>query len=186
MIIDTIQEWFKEVLIDGIISNLSGTFDTVNTKVAEIAGEVGMTPSGWNGGIFNMIRSLSETVIVPIAGIILTFVMCYELIQLIVEKNNLHDFDTWLFWKWIFKTFCAVLIVTNTWNIVMAVLTWRRAWSIRAQASSSPMLGSTFPALWVIWKQRWRTGASVLCWACGFRASLWASVRISSPLPFSL
>ncbi len=121
MIIDTIQEWFREVLIDGIISNLSGTFDTVNTKVAEIAGEVGMTPSGWNGGIFNMIRSLSETVIVPIAGIILTFVMCYELIQLIVEKNNLHDFDTWLFWKWIFKTFCVVLIVTNTWNIIMAV-----------------------------------------------------------------
>ena len=116
-----IQEWFKELLIDGIISNLSGTFDTVNTKVGEIAGEVGMTPAGWNGGIFNMIRGLSETVIVPIAGIILTFVMCYELIQLIVDKNNLHDFDTWLFWKWIFKTFCAVLIVTNTWNIVMAV-----------------------------------------------------------------
>ena len=121
MIIEMIQEWFKELLIDGIISNLSGTFDTVNAKVGEIAGEVGMTPSGWNGGIFNMIRSLSETVIVPIAGIILTFVMCYELIQLIVEKNNLHDFDTWIFWKWIFKTFCAVLIVTNTWNIVMAV-----------------------------------------------------------------
>ena len=121
MIIEMIQEWFKEVLIDGIISNLSGAFDTVNAKVGEIAGEVGMTPSGWNGGIFNMIRSLSETVIVPIAGIILTFVMCYELIQLIVEKNNLHDFDTWIFWKWIFKTFCAVLIVTNTWNIVMAV-----------------------------------------------------------------
>lgn len=121
MIIEMIQEWFKEVLIDGIISNLSGTFDTVNAKVGEIAGEVGMTPSGWNGGIFNMIRSLSETVIVPIAGIIFTFVMCYELIQLIVEKNNLHDFDTWIFWKWIFKTFCAVLIVTNTWNIVMAV-----------------------------------------------------------------
>ena len=121
MVIEMIQEWFKEVLIDGIISNLSGTFDTVNAKVGEIAGEVGMTPSGWNGGIFNMIRSLSETVIVPIAGIILTFVMCYELIQLIVEKNNLHDFDTWIFWKWIFKTFCAVLIVTNTWNIVMAV-----------------------------------------------------------------
>ena len=121
MIIEMIQEWFKEVLIDGIISNLSGIFDTVNAKVGEIAGEVGMTPSGWNGGIFNMIRSLSETVIVPIAGIILTFVMCYELIQLIVEKNNFHDFDTWIFWKWIFKTFCAVLIVTNTWNIVMAV-----------------------------------------------------------------
>ena len=69
MIIEMIQEWFKELLIDGIISNLSGTFDTVNTKVGEIAGEVGMTPAGWNGGIFNMIRGLSETVIVPIAGI---------------------------------------------------------------------------------------------------------------------
>lgn len=121
MILDAIQEWFKELLIDGIISNLTGMFDTVNTKVGEIAGEVGMTPSAWNGGIFNMIRSLSETVIVPIAGIILTFVMCYELIQMIVEKNNLHDFDTWIFWKWIFKTFVAVLLVTNTWNIVMAV-----------------------------------------------------------------
>ena len=121
MIIDTIQEWFKEVLIDGIISNLSGTFDTVNTKVAEIAGEVGMTPSGWNGGIFNMIRSLSETVIVPIAGIILTFVMCYELIQLIVEKNNLHDIDTFMFFKWFFKAFVAVFIVTHTFDITMAV-----------------------------------------------------------------
>lgn len=121
MILDMIQEWFKELLIDGIISNLTGMFDTLNTKVGEIAGEVGMTPATWNSSIFNMIRNLSETVIVPIAGIILTFVMCYELIQLIVEKNNLHDFDTWIFFKWIFKTFCAVLIVTNTWNIVMAV-----------------------------------------------------------------
>ena len=121
MILDMIQEWFKELLIDGIISNLTGMFDTLNTKVGEIAGEVGMTPAAWNSSIFNMIRNLSETVIVPIAGIILTFVMCYELIQLISEKNNLHDFDTWIFFKWIFKTFCAVLIVTNTWNIVMAV-----------------------------------------------------------------
>ena len=121
MIFDAIQEWFQELLIDGIISNLTGMFDTLNTKVGEIAGEVGMTPSAWNSGIFNMVRSLSETVIVPIASIVLTFVMCYELIQLIVEKNNLHDFDTWIFFKWIFKTFCAVLIVTNTWNIVMAV-----------------------------------------------------------------
>ena len=115
-----IQEWFKELLIDGIISNLTGMFDTLNTKVDEIAGEVSMTPAAWNSSIFNMIRNLSETVIVPITGIILTFVMCYELIQLIIEKNNLHDFDTWIFFKWIFKTFCVVLIVTNTWNIVMA------------------------------------------------------------------
>ena len=121
MIIDTIQEWFKEVLIDGIISNLSGTFDTVNTKVAEIAGEVGMTPSGWNGGIFNMIRSLSETVIVPIAAAILALVMCYELIEMIVEKNNMHDFDSSMFFRWMFKSAFAILIVTNTWNIVMGV-----------------------------------------------------------------
>ena len=72
-------------------------------------------------GVFNLIRNLSETVIIPIAGIILTFVMCYELIQLVVEKNNLHDIDTWMFFKWIFKTFVAVLLVTNTWNIVMAI-----------------------------------------------------------------
>ena len=121
MIFDAIQEWFQELLIDGIISNLTGMFDTLNTKVGEIAGEVGMTPSAWNSGIFNMVRSLSETVIVPIAGIVLTFVMCYELIQLIVEKNNLHDFDTWIFFKWVFKTFMAVTIITNCFNITMAV-----------------------------------------------------------------
>lgn len=121
MIWDMIEEWFRELLIDGIISNLSGMFDTVNTKVGEIAGEVGMTPSAWNGGIFSMIESLSETVILPTAGIILTFVMCYELIQIVIEKNNLHDIDTWIFFKWIFKTMVAVLLVTNTWNIVMGV-----------------------------------------------------------------
>ena len=82
---------------------------------------MGQTPLAWNSGVFSMIRNLSETVIVPIAGVILTFVMCYELIQLVTEKNNLHDVDTWMFFKWIFKTFCAVLIVTNTWNIVMGI-----------------------------------------------------------------
>ena len=120
-ILDKLAEWLKELLIDGITGNLSGMFDTVNTKVGEIAGEVGMTPSAWNGGVFNLIRNLSETVIIPIAGIILTFVMCYGLIQLVVEKNKLHDIDTWMFFKWIFKTFVAVLLVTNTWNIVMAI-----------------------------------------------------------------
>ena len=120
-ILDKLAEWLKELLISGILGNLSGMFDTVNTKVGEIAGEVGMTPSAWNGGVFNLIRSLSEAVIIPIAGIILTFVMCYELIQLVIEKNNLHDVDTWIFFKWIFKTFVAVFLVTNTWNIVMAI-----------------------------------------------------------------
>ena len=121
MILDMIKEWFQELLIDGIISNLSGMFDTVNTKVGEIAGEVGQTPSAWNGDIFSMIQNLSETVILPIAGIILTFVMCYELINIVVEKNSLQDIDTWIFFKWVFKTMVALLLVTNTWNIVMGV-----------------------------------------------------------------
>ncbi len=121
MIIDWLEEWFKGVLIDGIIGNLSGLFDTVNTKVGEIAADVGATPQGWNSGIFNMIHNLSESVIIPIAGAILAFVMTYELIQMVTEKNNLHDIDTFMFFKWVFKTYAAVLIVTNTWNIVMGV-----------------------------------------------------------------
>ena len=120
-IIDKITEWLKGILSAGIKENLSGMFDSVNSQIGEIAGEVGKTPAAWNGGVFSMIQSLSENVIVPIAGLILTFVMCYELIQMVIDKNNLHDVDTWMFFKWIFKTFCAVLIVTNTWNIVMGV-----------------------------------------------------------------
>jgi len=121
MIWQKITEWLKEVLVGGILDNLSGMFDNVNQKVAEIAGQVGTTPAAWNGNIFSMVRNLSETVILPIAGVILAFVMTYELIQMVIDKNNMNDFDTWIFFKWIFKTFCAVLIVTNTWNIVMAV-----------------------------------------------------------------
>jgi hypothetical protein len=120
-IIDSITEWLKELLVGGITENLSGMFDNVNQKVGEIAGEVGMTPSAWNGGVFSMIQSLSETVIIPIAGIILTFVMCYELIQMVIEKNNLHDIETFMFFKWIFKTFVAVMIITNTFNIIMGI-----------------------------------------------------------------
>ena len=120
-IIDSITQWLKEMLVGGITENLSGMFDNVNQKVGEIAGEVGMTPSAWNGGVFSMIQSLSETVIIPIAGIILTFVMCYELIQMVIEKNNLHDIETFMFFKWIFKTFVAVMIVTNTFNIIMGI-----------------------------------------------------------------
>ena len=120
-ILDKLDEWIRGLLTEGIIGNLSGMFNTVNTKVGEIAGEVGQTPLSWNSGVYSMIRNISETVIVPIAGVILTFVMCYELIQLVTEKNNMHDVDGWMFFKWIFKTFCAVMIVTNTWNIVMGI-----------------------------------------------------------------
>ena len=118
---DAITDWLKELLISGIISNLSGLFDSVNEKVGEISTQVGLTPQAWNGGIFNMVRNLSTTVILPIAGIILTLVMTLELIQMLTERNNLNDVDTWMFFKWIFKSACAVLIVSNTWNIVMAV-----------------------------------------------------------------
>ena len=120
-IMDSIVEWLREILVSGIISNLSGLFEQVNTKVGEIAGQVGTTPQGWNSGIFNMVHNLSETVVLPIAGVILAFVMTLELIQLITEKNNMHDVDTWMFFKWVFKTACAVLIVSNTWNIVMGI-----------------------------------------------------------------
>lgn len=121
MILDWLEEWFKGVLIDGITSNLTGLFDTVNGKVGEIAADVGATPQGWNSGVFNMLRNLSETVIVPIAGAILALIMCYELIQLIAEKNNLHDVDSWMLFRWVFKSAAAIILVSNTWNIVMAV-----------------------------------------------------------------
>lgn len=118
---EQITEWLKEILVDGILINLAGLFDNVNQEVGNITAQVGTTPQGWNGGIYSMIHNLSESVIVPIAGLILAFVMTLELIQLIMDKNNMHDVDTWMFFKWIFKTACAILIVTNTWNIVMAV-----------------------------------------------------------------
>lgn len=118
---DKITEWLKSLLVSGIMSNLTGLFDSINGQVADIASNVGSTPQAWNGSIFSMIKSLSENVVVPIAGIILTFVMCLELIQLLIDRNNMHDFDTFIFFKWVFKTFAAVLIVTNTWNIVMGV-----------------------------------------------------------------
>ena len=118
---ERLVEWLKDLLVGGVMSNLSGLFDGINGKVSEIAGTVGATPQGWNSGVFNMVRNLSENVVVPIAGIILTFVMTYELIQMIIDRNNMHDFETFNFFKWIFKTFVAVTIVTNTWNIVMAV-----------------------------------------------------------------
>lgn len=118
---DWITDWLKGLLIDGIMGNLEGLFDTVNAKVGEIAAQVGTTPAAWNAGVFSLIRQLSETVILPIAGLILTFVATYELIQMLIDRNNLHDLDYWIFFKWIFKTGAAILILSNTFNIVMAV-----------------------------------------------------------------
>ena len=120
-ILEKITEAIKEMLIGMIESNLTNMFTDVNEKVGTIAGEVGRTPSTWNGSIYAMIRGLSESVIVPIAGIIITFVLCYELISMITEKNNMHDMDTWMFFKWFFKASVAIYLVTNTFDIVMAV-----------------------------------------------------------------
>ena len=115
------KEAIKELLIGWIESNMTNMFTDVNDKVGTIAAEVGKTPSSWDSSIYQMIRGLSENVIVPIAGIIITFVLCYELISMITEKNNLHDMDTWMFFKWFFKAAVAIYLVTNTFDIVMAV-----------------------------------------------------------------
>lgn len=140
IIFDAIAEWLKGLLVAGIMGNLGGLFDNVNAQVGEIADQVGTAPAAWNAGVFSMIRQLSETVILPIAGLVLTFVMCYELIQLLIERNNLHDIDTWIFFKWIFKTFCAILILSNTFNIVMGV--FDMAQSV-VQQSAGLIQGST-------------------------------------------
>lgn len=118
---DSITDWLKEVLVSGIVSNLSGMFDSTNEQIGEIAGQVGLTPQAWNSGIFNMIQNLSNNVILPLAGAILAIVMTLELIQLITDRNNLNDVDTWMFFKWVFKSAAAVLIVSNTWTIVMGI-----------------------------------------------------------------
>ena len=120
-IIDSIVEWLTDLLVTGIMSNLTSTFDSVNAQVGQIATEVGMTPSAFSPAIFNMIKNLSENVIMPIAGLFLTFIACYELIQLVISHNNLANFETWIFFKWVFKTFVAVTLITNTMNITMAV-----------------------------------------------------------------
>ena len=120
-IINAIVEWLKGLLVDGIMGNLDGLFNNVNERVGEIAVQVGTTPADWNAGVFSMIRQLSETVVLPIAGIILTFVATYELIQMLIDRNNLHDVDTWMFFRWTFKTFVAVMILSNTFNIALAV-----------------------------------------------------------------
>lgn len=116
-----ITDWLKEMLISGIMSNLSGAFASVNQQVGQIASEVGQSPANFLPGVYALIRNISETVILPVAGIILTFIACYELIQLVISHNNLANFETWIFFKWIFKTFIAVTLISNTFNITMAV-----------------------------------------------------------------
>ena len=120
-ILQSIEDWFRELLVSGIMDHLTSTFDSVNDKVGEISTNVGMSPAGFSPAVYGMIENISNNVIMPIAGIILTFIACYELIQLVISHNNLANFETWIFWKWIFKTFVAVTVITNTMNITMAV-----------------------------------------------------------------
>ena len=120
-IFEAIEVWMRTLLTTMVTSNLQNLFTDVNEKTGEIATQVGQTPQGWNSGIFNMIHNLSNSVIIPIAGMIITFVMCYELISMLTEKNNMHDIDTWMFFKYVFKMMIAVYLLSNTFNITMAV-----------------------------------------------------------------
>lgn len=120
-ILQQITEWLKEMLVSAIMGNLSGMFESVNNQVGEIATSVGKTPASFSPEVFAMVRNISESVIIPIAGLILTFIACYELIQMIIDHNNLSNFETWVFFRWVFKTFVSVMLITNTFNITMAV-----------------------------------------------------------------
>ena len=120
-ILEQITDWLKSMIISGIMGNLSGMFDSVNQQVGQIAGDVGTTPANFSPAVFSMIRNISASVILPIAGMVLTFIACYELIQMLIEHNNLANFETWTFFKWVFKTFLAVTLISNTFNITMAV-----------------------------------------------------------------
>lgn len=120
-ILEQITDWLKSMIISGIMGNLSGMFDSVNQQVGQIAGDVGTTPANFSPAVFSMIRNISESVILPIAGMVLTFIACYELIKMLIEHNNLANFETWTFFKWVFKTFLAVTLISNTFNITMAV-----------------------------------------------------------------
>ena len=120
-LLEKITEWMKELLVSASVHSLTGLFDSVNDQVGQVAAEVGTSPASFQPGIFSMIQNLSETVIMPVAGIILTFVACYELIRLVTDNNNLANIDIWILFKWIFKTAIAAMIVSNTFNIVMAV-----------------------------------------------------------------
>mgnify|MGYP000000721771 FL=1 len=120
-ILEQITDWLKSMIISGIMGNLSGMFDSVNQQVGQIAGDVGTTPANFSPAVFSLIRNISESVILPIAGMVLTFIACYELIQMLIEHNNLANFETWTFFKWVFKTFLAVTLISNTFNITMAV-----------------------------------------------------------------
>lgn len=139
-LLQQLTDWLKGMLVSGIMSNLQNTFTSVNDQVGKIATTVGQTPSNFLPGVYSLVQNLSENVIMPVAGIILTFIACYELIQLVISHNNLANFETWIFWKWVFKTFVAVTLITNTFNITMAIFDVAQ-WVV--QQSGGIIAGST-------------------------------------------
>lgn len=120
-LLEQLTEYLKGILVSGIMDNLTSTFNSLNSKLGEVTSNLAQSPVDFQPSVFNMIRSLSENVIMPIAGIILTFIACYELIQLVIAHNNLANFETWIFFKWVFKTFVAVELITHTFDITMAI-----------------------------------------------------------------
>lgn len=140
IVLSEVSEWLKEVLISGILDNLTDLFATVNDKVGSIATDMAMTPADFSPGVFALVRNVSETVILPVAGILLTFICCYELIQMIIEHNQMANFETFTLFKWVMKTFFAVTLITNTFDIVMAV--FDVAQNVIA-SSSGVIVGST-------------------------------------------
>ena len=120
-IFDKITEFFKELLIGGIQANLESMFLDINNQVASVASDVGQTPMGWNGEVFNFIKTINNNVIIPIAGLIITAVLCIELINLVMQKNNMHDSDTFELFKYIIKMWVAVYLVTHAFDFSMAV-----------------------------------------------------------------
>ena len=120
-VLNAIADWIKGILAGAIMSNLSGLFDAVNTQVGDIAAQVGTSPESFEPRVFAMIKAVSNSAILPIAGVFLTLVACYELVQMVTEHNNLASFEPALITKWIIKTGCAVYLISNTFDIVMGV-----------------------------------------------------------------
>lgn len=120
-ILDKITEFIKEILQGWVMDNLTTMFTDVNDKVGTIAGEVGRTPSSWNSGVFSMIENLSENVMIPIAGMIISAILCYELITMVMDKNNMHEVGSEFFFRYLIKACIAVLLLSYTFDITMAI-----------------------------------------------------------------
>jgi hypothetical protein len=120
-IFEQMTSWLKDWIVDGLMSLLTGTFDSINTQVGSVAADVATSPADFTPGVFNLMKTVSNNAIMPIAGMILTFIACYELIQLVIAHNNLANFETWIFFKWIFKTYVAVMLITHCFDITMAI-----------------------------------------------------------------